>query len=311
MKPDFMCIGAQKAATGWLYVQMGRHPQIWVPPVKELNYFNNTSSTLYKRLISKHWLDKDWRVLFNMKIIQPVFHGKKQEIKYFRWRKYYRWCFKYFFLPRNFRWYVSLFPDTPGKITGEFSVAYAILGDPAILQISKLLPGLKIIYLLRNPIDRTWSQAKMNLGKHAGYDLDELPEEKFYQYFDNPLVDPHSDYLANLDTLEKYYPASQIFVGFFDEIKENPKNFLKKLFDFLKVDFPTKINSKEINKKSHEGIAKEIPPKYLNHLASKYLQRITMLHKRFNNAYTQQWLDSTQQYLDEMQTCSEKNKRSF
>src|ERR1700751_3860857 len=43
-RPDFICIGAQKAGTGWLYEQLRAHPDFWMPPVKELHYF-----------------DRDWR----------------------------------------------------------------------------------------------------------------------------------------------------------------------------------------------------------------------------------------------------------
>src|ERR1700722_4010025 len=39
--PDFICLGAQKAATTWLSNQLGKHRDIWVPPVKELHYFDN------------------------------------------------------------------------------------------------------------------------------------------------------------------------------------------------------------------------------------------------------------------------------
>src|SRR6476659_2320083 len=38
--PDFLCIGAQKAGTGWLYEQLRSHPDFWMPPVKELHYFD-------------------------------------------------------------------------------------------------------------------------------------------------------------------------------------------------------------------------------------------------------------------------------
>src|SRR5687767_2912048 len=38
--PDFLCIGAQKAATGWLYDQLSWHPQVWVGPLKELHVFD-------------------------------------------------------------------------------------------------------------------------------------------------------------------------------------------------------------------------------------------------------------------------------
>src|SRR5688572_27496585 len=39
--PDFLSIGMQKTGTGWLYEQLGHHPDIWLPPVKELHYLNN------------------------------------------------------------------------------------------------------------------------------------------------------------------------------------------------------------------------------------------------------------------------------
>lgn len=37
--PSFVCIGAQKAATTWLYAQLKGHPQVFLPATKELNFF--------------------------------------------------------------------------------------------------------------------------------------------------------------------------------------------------------------------------------------------------------------------------------
>ena len=34
--PDFLCVGAQKGGTRWLYDQLQLHPDFWMPPVKEL-----------------------------------------------------------------------------------------------------------------------------------------------------------------------------------------------------------------------------------------------------------------------------------
>jgi hypothetical protein len=41
--PDFMCIGAQKAGSRWLYDQLALHPSFWMPPIKELqlHYFDS------------------------------------------------------------------------------------------------------------------------------------------------------------------------------------------------------------------------------------------------------------------------------
>lgn len=54
-KKMFMCIGAQKSGTTWLHRQLRNHPQIWLPPVKELHYFdtiqfNNFENYRVKRL---------------------------------------------------------------------------------------------------------------------------------------------------------------------------------------------------------------------------------------------------------------------
>jgi hypothetical protein len=41
--PDFLCVGAQKAGTSWLYHQLTLHPDFWMPPIKELHYFDTLS----------------------------------------------------------------------------------------------------------------------------------------------------------------------------------------------------------------------------------------------------------------------------
>jgi len=41
--PDFLCVGAQKAGTSWLYHQLDFHPDFWMPPIKELHYFDTLS----------------------------------------------------------------------------------------------------------------------------------------------------------------------------------------------------------------------------------------------------------------------------
>jgi hypothetical protein len=43
--PDFLCMGAQKGGTSWLHRQLERHPDFWMPPVKELHYLNSLTRT--------------------------------------------------------------------------------------------------------------------------------------------------------------------------------------------------------------------------------------------------------------------------
>jgi len=39
-QPDFLCVGAQKGGTSWLYQQLAAHPDFWMAPLKELHYFD-------------------------------------------------------------------------------------------------------------------------------------------------------------------------------------------------------------------------------------------------------------------------------
>lgn len=40
---DFVCVGAPRSGTTWLAQALNEHPQIYVPPIKELNFFNDIS----------------------------------------------------------------------------------------------------------------------------------------------------------------------------------------------------------------------------------------------------------------------------
>ena len=39
--PLFLCIGAQKAGTSWLFQQLTEHPALWLPTLKELHFFDH------------------------------------------------------------------------------------------------------------------------------------------------------------------------------------------------------------------------------------------------------------------------------
>ncbi|AHY45759.1 Hypothetical Protein RradSPS_0476 [Rubrobacter radiotolerans] len=44
MYPHFIGIGAQKAGTTWLDRNLECHPGIWMPPRKEIHYFDRSAN---------------------------------------------------------------------------------------------------------------------------------------------------------------------------------------------------------------------------------------------------------------------------
>lgn len=71
------------------------------------------------------------------------------------------WYIRFVFMPRTDRWYQSLFASAAGRIAGEVTAAYARLPTREIARIHAIMPEAKMIYILRNPIERTWSEAAM------------------------------------------------------------------------------------------------------------------------------------------------------
>ena len=58
--PTFSVIGAEKAGTTWLYDRLRRHPDIFMPDVKELHYFNHRNSNLEVPANNYEKQDLDW-----------------------------------------------------------------------------------------------------------------------------------------------------------------------------------------------------------------------------------------------------------
>ena len=39
--PDFLCIGMSRSGTDWLRGHLRGHPDVWMPPIKEMTYFDD------------------------------------------------------------------------------------------------------------------------------------------------------------------------------------------------------------------------------------------------------------------------------
>ena len=56
--PDFIGIGTQKAGTTWLYDMLAQNPSVWLPPLKELHYFDRQNSTPKQRANRSEHVEK-------------------------------------------------------------------------------------------------------------------------------------------------------------------------------------------------------------------------------------------------------------
>jgi hypothetical protein len=281
MYPQFLIIGAQKAGTTWLDRNLRQHPQIWLPPEKEIHFFDLPRPLPFAALLfapvraARHWakarLQRDWSKV----------RAREQKLS---------WYLKYYFQLRTEGWYGSLFQPAKGQVCGEATPRYAPLPEDQISRIRQLMPDLKIIYLLRDPIDRMWSDLAMfERPRFGGKGLRHAGGERIKDFLSDPHNLAHSRYADNLARWEKFFPQSQIFLAFHEEIAEEPGALLRRLVDFLGVDgnVPFPLACERINSKRYPPVRAAMA----RHLARELAEDTKALHSRCQNASTAAWLD--------------------
>lgn len=228
--PDFICIGVQKSATTWLYNLFNNNPDTWVPPIKEINFFN---SLFFDRdsAYSGYWrrdtsLKRLSQALINNKDIQDswinlLVHLTRDKI--------------------DINWYKLLFSFAPNnKLTGEITPEYAMLPIEAIKYIYSLNPNLKIILLLRSPINRAISHIKMIKSNEPA-----LSNSCLHEILNTASVFERGNYPKIIDNWLSVFPTENIYIDFQENIKNHPIDFCSNLESFLNC----KIKLNEISNK--------------------------------------------------------------
>src|SRR3990172_1749178 len=283
MPPDFLCIGAKRVGKAWLYYNISYHPDVWMPPIKEIHYFDDPSTKpIITRLISRKSDDRRWKRLATRLLFNPKMLFMENRFK---------WYMRFFLLPRYNDWYESLFLRGESQITGDITPSYAILDESSILKIYNLMPKARIIYLLRNPIHRIWSQAAMHFSKDGYHGLWTISEKKIMKFLYGEDRYRQSDYLSNLEVWEKFYNKDQILIGFFDKLVSDPRVFFKDILRFLNLDDSEKYIPQSVNIKRNSYDYPVIPDHISSYLSKLCHSSIEKLHQRFDNEYTASWLE--------------------
>lgn len=284
VKPEVLCIGPQKTGTTWLYANLRRHPQIWVPPVKELNFLAQGHSiphhSINQVLFGSHWFYQNVRRQLKEKIQRGfssrypkrLFDGPLQ------------WLLNYAFGKRSYEWYAGLFPVTP-KLCIDISPSYYDLPEERIREHKAYNPSTKIIILVRNPIDRVWSRARMVLGKHRGRSVDQIEQAEFIHLFDTTYQSwrPYSQTIA---LWQSYF--DDVCVEFYDRLNESPLTFFRNICTFLGID-ATAVTEK-LDQRVHEGLLAPLPVAFRQYLYDQYAPEMNALADS-GMVYARRWLD--------------------
>ena len=122
--PAFIGVGPEKTGTSWLYRNLKAHPDLFLPPIKELKYFwerhARPGESIVTRFTGRNWHNRLYRKTLKNKIK----HYLRQIIHLPRLRNDLAWDLRYLFRPHTDEWYASLFEKTRRRLGGDVSPKY-------------------------------------------------------------------------------------------------------------------------------------------------------------------------------------------
>jgi hypothetical protein len=137
---------------------------------------------------------------------------------------------------RGVEWYRDLFAaDKPGVKQGEITPAYAILPVTVIAEIRELSPRARIVYIVRNPVERAWSAALMALAR-AEMTVGEASDQWFIDHFRSAGSRARGDYERCIRNWREAFPAEQLLVMRYEMLRDQPLAFLRQCCAHLGID---------------------------------------------------------------------------
>jgi len=256
--PHFLYIGAPRAGSTWLYKNLQRHPGVWVPPCKNISYFHPRFQIFRYQRFQK----------FGKELLiseDPVVR---------------RWYRRFFLRPIvDDRWYVGLFP--PDRIAGEIAESYCSLDRPQIRHLHDVAPRARIIFVLRDPIDRVLSQAKWGLAQRRSRSVEEVPDQEFLAYINRPGSQLRSTYSRALDLWADAFPRDQLLVLFYEQLLADPAEFLGRICAFIGAAGAGDARDQTLTSRVQQTAERPLPETVVRHAAQACKDEIDRLADRF------------------------------
>lgn len=233
-KPDFFIVGAAKAGTTALYDFLSQHPEIYMSPIKEPNYFaKDINPEIIRQKVKERLEAEDLNSYFNS--------GMKRVLH----RAYLR----------NENTYLKLFEAASAdKAAGEASPSY-LYSSLAAREIHAYCPEARIIIILRQPAQRAYSHYLMDLklGFTSESFSEALENDKRHTpkgWGANSLYRELGSYYAQVKRYLDIFPQEQVHIVLQEELIQKPSETLRQIFRFLGVNEHIQIHETGLRNES-------------------------------------------------------------
>jgi hypothetical protein len=229
--PDFLIVGPQRTGTTWLFHNLRRHPEIFLPQEKELYYFSTLRARDNRRSRLEYLED----------YLRAMADTPKSKLKK-----------NYDCLRKHRRLYRPM-------VRGEATASYATLRSEVIREITLLNPEVKAILMVRDPIERAWSHARKDLTPDG-----RVPREIDPDALARLLTENRRLGIALYRTLianwREHLRPGHLFVGAFDFIASEPQRVLSAIHHFLDVSTGVRYFGRHLHDRINPAPPGEFPP---------------------------------------------------
>jgi hypothetical protein len=270
--PSFLIIGAQKSATTWLHQMLDAHPGVWMPREKELHYFDeklwNPSVQLRSYVRGHRREDERWRRQVRHQLELYRSHPTLDGIG---------WNLRYFLGRRTDRWYSGLFEQGAGRVTGEATPNYSALTPDRVEHVGAVLPDVRVILIVRHPVERAWSQAVMERIRNQAQ---RPTADDLRGHFTSERSRRLTDYPQMLETWGSVIPADQFLLAWLEDVHFRPKELMGRVCEFLGLAEPPAWPA-TLEQAVWKGPLRTLPLEHATFLADLYGDQLDALASRF------------------------------
>ena len=202
-----LCIGAQKAGTTWLADFLREHPEVHMPPVKEVHFFDARFAPKWCAKYEEDMLAEfqhDVAALSLKNCGDPAIQHKLHSMLL---------RFRMIANPQEYIRFMSW--GAQGRsVLFEATPDYSMVNASGFQAMKNMHPDTRLVFLMRNPADRFWSSMKFNRKHNPSFDIDAR--------FDNLLTREDfmllTDYDRTIREALKHFPADRLHLEFYERL---------------------------------------------------------------------------------------------
>lgn len=182
-------------------------------------------------------------------------------------------------LTHDLEWYLARFEPPAGEswqpVRGEITPFYCRLPERSVRSIAGLLPDVKLLLNIRDPIERTWSQVVYDFAYYKKRPFNQVTPGEIIRHIDRRRTRLYNDYVRMIRVWSGAFRKEALHIGLYDELRSEPVVFVRRILSHLGLPTdweppPDLAATKVYSGAELVGSKQEVPDYVRWHLAKEY-----------------------------------------